>query len=143
DQIILMGQQAADQGPFGPLGRAAANPGGIKPDAINALLGDNPPAGQIAAIAATAAAARKGFAAPNPATQLWQVRNGQATNGLLFSAGLAASVPRPGGAVKSVGDGLVTAVSRAIGLLEEYYHLGPFACVLGQDYFNEVQRPDD
>jgi uncharacterized linocin/CFP29 family protein len=40
------------------------------------------------------------------------------------------------------GDALVTAVSEAIGELEGKYHLGPFACVLGQEYFKAVQTPD-
>ena len=41
------------------------------------------------------------------------------------------------------GEGLVTAVSKAIGELEKDYHLGPFACVLGHEYFTEVQAPND
>jgi uncharacterized linocin/CFP29 family protein len=72
------------------------------------------------------------------AQQLWQVMGGQPTHGLLLSAGLTQSV----GAVASVGNELVAAVSEAIGLLERAYHLGPFACIFGQKYFSEVQRPD-
>jgi uncharacterized linocin/CFP29 family protein len=40
------------------------------------------------------------------------------------------------------GDALVAAVSKAIGQLERNYHLGPFACILGQQYFADVQTPD-
>jgi uncharacterized linocin/CFP29 family protein len=49
-------------------------------------------------------------------------------------------VPKKG--LGSKGDALVTAVSKAIGDLEEEHHLGPFACILGQEYFTAVQTPD-
>jgi uncharacterized linocin/CFP29 family protein len=38
---------------------------------------------------------------------------------------------------------LVRHVSRAVGILESKYHLGPFACVLGRDYFEAVQTPNE
>jgi hypothetical protein len=34
------------------------------------------------------------------------------------------------------------AISAAIGQLEQGFHLGPFACVLDQGFFNAVQTPD-
>jgi uncharacterized linocin/CFP29 family protein len=39
------------------------------------------------------------------------------------------------------GEALVSAISRAIGKLETKHHLGPFACLLGQEYFGDVQTP--
>jgi uncharacterized linocin/CFP29 family protein len=40
------------------------------------------------------------------------------------------------------GQGVVSHISRAIGILESRYKLGPFACVLGRDVFNIVQTPN-
>lgn len=39
------------------------------------------------------------------------------------------------------GDAVVARVSDAIGRLEATAHLGPFACVLGHQYFTAVQTP--
>jgi uncharacterized linocin/CFP29 family protein len=39
------------------------------------------------------------------------------------------------------GEGLVSAISEAIGKLESQGHLGPFACVLDQAFFNLAQTP--
>jgi uncharacterized linocin/CFP29 family protein len=73
-------------------------------------------------------------------SNLWEVLGGQDTPGLLnvcqdpdkFTAGVPAS-----------GEKLISHVSRAVGNLEEKYHLGPFACVLGREYFHAVQTPND
>ena len=98
------------------------------------------------------------------APQLWQVRGGQTTPGLLRAPGrlqptavvaaqlataVAATAVAPGrrpaaaagGTPRSVGEALVDAVSDAIGQLEQAYHLGPFACVLDHQYFTAVQTP--
>ncbi len=41
------------------------------------------------------------------------------------------------------GRGLVSGISAAIGQLEAGGHFGPFACVLGQDFFRDVQTPNE
>jgi len=58
--------------------------------------------------------------------------------GLVESAGIPIAVP--GG---DRGEALVTAVSNAIAELEKSHHLGPFACLLGHQYFLAVQTPTD
>jgi uncharacterized linocin/CFP29 family protein len=60
--------------------------------------------------------------------------------GLVSSAGPKVRVD-PSKALDGPGGALVTAVSRAIGKLEAKHHLGPFACVLGHDYFTDAQTP--
>jgi uncharacterized linocin/CFP29 family protein len=42
-----------------------------------------------------------------------------------------------------MGSALVIAVSKAIAELEKDYHLGPFACLLGHQYFFDVVSPAD
>jgi uncharacterized linocin/CFP29 family protein len=91
--------------------------------------------------------------APQPP---WQVRGGQTTPGLLRVPGALPVAPvaaasaggggrsaaaASGGGPASVGEALVTRISSAIGQLEASYHLGPFACVLDQNYFTAVQTP--
>lgn len=61
-----------------------------------------------------------------------QVLGGQETEGLLNA------VP-PG--ISVTGEELVRMVSNAIGTLESRSQLGPFACVLGHDYFVAAQTP--
>lgn len=68
--------------------------------------------------------------APGP----WELHGGQAMRGLLDPKQKAPKV--------ADGNDLVTAVSKAIGNLEKDYHLGPFACVLGQGCFNMAQTPN-
>jgi len=91
-------------------------------------------------------------AAPAPAP--WQVRGGEATTGLLAARGhvpqdvlptvaAGAGAAAAPGAPRSVGEALVVAISAAIGELEQRYHLGPFACVLDQEYFNAAQSPNN
>ncbi len=68
------------------------------------------------------------------------------TQGLVAAAEEFVEVDRAFSAVSAqdlarLGQTLVTAVSNAVGHLEENYHIGPFACVLGQTYFNAVQTP--
>jgi uncharacterized linocin/CFP29 family protein len=50
-------------------------------------------------------------------------------------------VVRGGRGVLDPGETLVGMVSKAIGDLEGRHQLGPFACVLGQEYFTDVQTP--
>jgi uncharacterized linocin/CFP29 family protein len=45
--------------------------------------------------------------------------------------------------VPASGKDLVSQVSKSVGILESRYHLGPFACVLGLDYFGAVQAPNE
>jgi uncharacterized linocin/CFP29 family protein len=78
---------------------------------------------------------------------LWEVRGGQATDGLL------PPVNRPGRRradaaageeldLGNLGEELIGVISEAIGSLEASYQLGPFACVLDQIYFRAVQTPN-
>jgi uncharacterized linocin/CFP29 family protein len=65
---------------------------------------------------------------------LAHVIGGQETNGL--------QCPYSSTALAISGEELVAHISKAVGLLESRYHLGPFACVLGLEYFNAVQTPN-
>ncbi|MEP7343809.1 MAG: family 1 encapsulin nanocompartment shell protein [Gemmatimonadaceae bacterium] len=78
---------------------------------------------------------------------LWEVRGGQEMSGLLLLGkrkrkGGTVAVTKPREA-QGLGNELVGAVSRAVGDLEGRYHLGPFACILDQEYFNAVQTPNE
>jgi uncharacterized linocin/CFP29 family protein len=66
--------------------------------------------------------------------EIWEIRAYDESKGLLDVAGL--EVPAP-----NTGNDLVTAVSAAIGKLEERGHVGPFAVVLDQAFFLSVQTP--
>lgn len=60
--------------------------------------------------------------------------------GLVGSA--ATKIPVPSQRTPhALGEQLVAAISGAIGELERQHHLGPFACMLGHDYFLAVQTP--
>jgi len=76
--------------------------------------------------------------APPP---VWEIHGGQVSDGLLLAAGsvVVPVPPLPGG--PPVRPDLVAAVSAAIGVLEGSGHFGPFAVVLGQGYYTEVQTP--
>jgi hypothetical protein len=69
-----------------------------------------------------------------------EILGGQQTDGLHGTAVAAGNVVA---VVGLPGDGLVTAVSEAIGQLEAKGQFGPFAAVLGQDLFVEAQTPND
>lgn len=76
----------------------------------------------------------------------WEVRGGQKTPGLLQAAKDLKdpkSIVEVAGKAPANGDALVSAISKAIGILENKYHLGPFACVLDQEYFNSAQTPNE
>jgi uncharacterized linocin/CFP29 family protein len=87
---------------------------------------------------------------------IWQIHGGQGTPGLWRPLPPAAWpsippfpapyrwqwVPVQWTSVLDAGAGLVTAVSDAIGRLENYGHFGPFAVVLGQGLFLIAQTPD-
>jgi len=81
------------------------------------------------------------------AKELWEVRGGEATDGLL-PAPPQPIKPQPRGKLPlfkdlaDKGEALVSAVSNAVGTLEDNYHLGPFACVLDQVYFTAAQTPN-
>ena len=75
-------------------------------------------------------------------TPPWEVRGGQHVKGLA-PPGNAPSASLTSRDAQRLGDDLVAAVSRAVGDLEGLYHLGPFACILGQNYFTAVQTPSD
>jgi uncharacterized linocin/CFP29 family protein len=64
----------------------------------------------------------------------WEVHGGGPERGLFYPA--AGSIP-----VAANGPALVTAVSQAISRLEAGGYFGPFAVVLGQQFFVEVQTP--
>ena len=84
------------------------------------------------------------LAAAAPGAPPVKIRGGEETPGLLKAApapGVAAVAAAAEAASERVGEQLVAAVSAAIGELEQRYHLGPFACVLDQNYFTAVQTP--
>jgi uncharacterized linocin/CFP29 family protein len=66
---------------------------------------------------------------------IWEVRGGQRSRGLLDAG--APSVDAP-----ADGESLVKAVSDAIGILEAAGHFGPFALALGQKLFLAAQTPN-
>jgi uncharacterized linocin/CFP29 family protein len=76
---------------------------------------------------------------PGGATNLCEVQGGQSNPGLLDGPGGA---PGPMGVSATIGEKLVSDVSRAVGALERRFHLGPFACVLDHKYFQAVQTPN-
>jgi uncharacterized linocin/CFP29 family protein len=84
-----------------------------------------------------------------PNDDLWEVRGGQATDGLLPAATRparpVAREPEPlqQDALAYLGNALVSTISQAIGRLEADYQLGPFACVLDQTYFAAVQTANE
>jgi uncharacterized linocin/CFP29 family protein len=71
----------------------------------------------------------------------WQITGGQKTRGLWVRK-KAQKVNLSGGSQR-LGSKLVTGVSDAILKLERQGHFGPFAVVLGDKFYNAVQRPDD
>jgi uncharacterized linocin/CFP29 family protein len=71
-----------------------------------------------------------GVGAPPP---VWEVHGGWTYPGLLASAANVVAVPP--------GSDLVAPVSQAIGSLEANGYFGPFAVVLDQEFFVEVQKP--
>lgn len=75
--------------------------------------------------------------APPSAVGLGDVRGGQRTEGLVTAAN---NTPVAG---NNLGEALVAAISGAVGALEGRFHLGPFACVLGQESFKAVQTPNN
>lgn len=72
------------------------------------------------------------------ASNEWEVRGGQETNGLLLAKPVNAGTK----ASAALGEKLVSEISKKIGDLESNCQLGPFACVLGHEYFNAVQTPN-
>jgi uncharacterized linocin/CFP29 family protein len=68
--------------------------------------------------------------------QIWEILGGQALPGLLTAPGY---LPVTVGA--ATGPNLVVAVVNAIGQLEQRGYFGPFAVVLDQRYFLQVQTP--
>ena len=77
------------------------------------------------------------------APALWEVRGGQETRGLLDPHVARPRTAATSTVLRTLGERLVSDVSRAVGELESRYHLGPFACVLGHRYFQAVQTPDN
>jgi uncharacterized linocin/CFP29 family protein len=73
---------------------------------------------------------------------VWRTSGAEHMDGLLDHAQPAMSQPPGGQVAQSLGDRLVGDVSGAIGELEAAGHLGPFACVLDQEFFKAVQTPN-
>jgi uncharacterized linocin/CFP29 family protein len=72
---------------------------------------------------------------------IWRVTGADSMNGLLDEASELPErrqVPAP----DLPGDRLVADISAAVGQLEATGHLGPFGCVLDQEFFNAVQTPN-
>jgi uncharacterized linocin/CFP29 family protein len=78
-----------------------------------------------------------------PTTGEWEVRGGDTTEGLLKTAAQAARGPKATAALAAIGEKLVSLISNAVGELESKSQLGPFACVLGHEYFTAVQTPNN
>jgi uncharacterized linocin/CFP29 family protein len=74
---------------------------------------------------------------------LWEVRGGQKTDGLSDRPKPVNDAPPTLSELRRLGEALVSSISGAVGGLEASYHLGPFACVLDQVYFNAAQTPND
>jgi len=87
--------------------------------------------------------------------QICEVQGGAESDGLLYTGAknkklvtaapvpAAPAAPAPAAPPPSRGELLVTAVSEAIGDLERDGHLGPFAVVLDQRFFADVQTPNN
>ena len=75
---------------------------------------------------------------PPPALAVAQIVGGERTDGLVN--GEPFRFPRPA-STADMGGALVAAVSASIGELEAAGHFGPFAVVLGHDFFTAVQTP--
>jgi uncharacterized linocin/CFP29 family protein len=74
---------------------------------------------------------------PVPGLQpIWEITGGERVRGLLDRANRLIRIGPPRG------NRLVSAVSRAIGILENSGHFGPFALVLDQALFTIAQTPD-
>jgi uncharacterized linocin/CFP29 family protein len=82
-------------------------------------------------------------APPGGPPNIWEIRGGQQSNGLLATAAALAEPDAPP-SVPAAPDGekLVVAVSDAIGILESNGHFGPFAVALGQRLFLAAQTPN-
>jgi uncharacterized linocin/CFP29 family protein len=87
------------------------------------------------------AALPAGVFGPGPG-QIWEIAGGEAVLGLLDAALLTGPLILMIAPAPLPGDLLVTAVSLAIGELEDGGHFGPFALVLGNDLFVVAQTPD-
>ena len=75
--------------------------------------------------------------------RIWEILGGEVTPGLL-----GPGIPLPPPVIGPLpppppnhGRGIATAIARAIGLLERRGHFGPFAVVLGHNYFAHVVTP--
>lgn len=68
-----------------------------------------------------------------------EVLGGAGTSGLISRA----AKPVPKGGNSDLGENLVAAVSATVGDLEGRFQTGPFACVLGANYFKAVQSPNN
>ncbi len=71
---------------------------------------------------------------------IWEMLGGQQSRGLLDESIEPIQVHQD--PTKGYGDALVGKVSEAVGQLEGKGHFGPFALVLGHDFFTAVQTPN-
>jgi uncharacterized linocin/CFP29 family protein len=74
-----------------------------------------------------------------------EVLGGQEVDGLtgIDASQASRTGKKKGEGLARVGEGLVSAVSDAVGALEGRFQTGPFACVLGANYFLAVQSPNN
>jgi uncharacterized linocin/CFP29 family protein len=76
--------------------------------------------------------------AGSTAVGIAEVSGGEKVDGLQdISPAQSSSVKKP------AGEDLVSAVSDAVGALESRFQTGPFACVLGANYFQAAQTPNN
>src|SRR5215510_1058922 len=79
---------------------------------------------------------------PGIIPEIWEIRGGQAWDGLLAPRGSSTVPVDPPPKPEDLGNNLVGAISNAIGKLEADGHFGPFAVVLDQRFFLAVQTPN-
>ena len=122
DRIIFTGQQYAQEDPFSP--EAGKLP---VASSVGEVLGGEPTPGLFSGTKSEVNVSKKKAPVRKRATD----RGDDTTAGY--------RVDDKDGAP---GELLVKAISEAVGNLEKAYHLGPFGCVLGQEYFTDVQTPN-
>lgn len=75
--------------------------------------------------------------------EIWRIIAGSTAHDRGLHSGVGPSVIVTHVAGESTfGGGLVRAISEAVGMVEAAGHPGPFACVLGKEFFRDIQTPN-